>query len=125
MNNSVFLDRAIERMVGASILREVLIQREQAGSSEVGGLELAVSYVHRGEFNLDSDHYRIVSVLSGKGRVRIGDNETEGRRHDHFGVPADVKCHISHLANEPLVFLDAMILPISHSRESGHLNSFY
>jgi hypothetical protein len=111
-------------MVGTTKLREVLIRREQAGSPETGGLELAISHVDRGEFDLASDHYGIVSVLSEKGRVRIGDDETEVCQPDHFGVPADLNCHITQLANEPLIFLDDDSTD-SHSGESGNLNSHW
>jgi len=112
MNHSVFLERAIKHaLTQTTFSREVLIPAEHAGSHEIGGLELAVDRVH-GKVELSSDHYRIVSVQSGKGRVRIGDVQTEVNEHDHFGVPIGLECTLSQLGGDPLVFLDAMMLPI-------------
>jgi mannose-6-phosphate isomerase-like protein (cupin superfamily) len=112
MNHSIFLERAIERArTQVTVTREVLIPAERAGSREIGGLELAVTRVH-GQTELASEHYRIVSVQSGKGRVRIGAAQTEVTAHDHFGVPAGLACTLTQLGDDPLVFLDAMILPI-------------
>jgi hypothetical protein len=113
LNQSVFLERAIQGIIaGTGTTREVLIPAERVGSPDIGGLELAVNRVAQGATDLTSDHYRIVSVQSGKGRVRIGDAETEVGDHDHFGVPADLKCNLTQLGDDPLVFLDSMILPI-------------
>ncbi len=113
MNQSVFLERAIRQMAsGTTTTREILIPAERAGSNEIGGLELAVTRVPAGEIDLASDHYRIVSVQSGRGRVRIGNAETEVCEHDHFGVPAALNCNFTQLGRDPLVFLDAMMLPI-------------
>ena len=115
MNHSVFLERARERAVTQSTFsREVLIPAERAGSREIGGLELAVNRVNR-EVELSSDHYRIVSVQSGKGRLHIGNAQTEVSEHDHFGVPAGLECTLSQLGGDPLVFLDAMMLPIGRT----------
>jgi mannose-6-phosphate isomerase-like protein (cupin superfamily) len=113
MNQSVFLDRAIRRMAAAKTTeREVLIPAERAGSPEIGGLQLAVTHVGPGEFEYNSEHYRIVSVQSGRGRTRIGSKETEVTKHDHFGIPADMNCNVASLGGSPLVILDAMILPV-------------
>ena len=112
MNYSVFLERAIESAITQSnFSREVLIPAERAGSHEIGGLQLALARVH-GKVELASEHYRIVSVQAGKGRVRIGHAETEVSEHDHFGVPVGMECTLTQLGGDPLVFLDAMILPI-------------
>jgi mannose-6-phosphate isomerase-like protein (cupin superfamily) len=112
MNHSAFLERAIQRaQTQTRFSREVLIPAERAGSREIGGLELAVSRVH-GETPLSSDHYRIVSVQSGKGRVRIGAAQTEVSEYDHFGVPVGLSCTLTQLGDDPLVFLDAMVLPV-------------
>jgi len=112
MNHSIFLERALKRArTQTTLTREVLIPKERAGSKEIGGLELAVNRSH-GETDLSSDHYRIVSVQSGKGRVRIGSAQKDVSEHDHFGVPAGLACTLTQLGDDPLVFLDAMILPI-------------
>jgi mannose-6-phosphate isomerase-like protein (cupin superfamily) len=112
MNHSIFLERAIQRArTRNNAVRDILIPAQRAGSREIGGLELAVSRVD-GDINLYSDHYRIVSVQSGKGRVRMGAAQTEVSEHDHFGIPAGLPCTLTQLGDDPLVFLDAMILPI-------------
>jgi len=113
MNHSIFLERRIREMnTCANPQRQILISPERAGSAEVGGLELAVSRTGEGGVDLYSCYYRIVSVQQGKGRVRIGQVEREVEAHDHFGIPADLTCHLSPVGDRPLVFLDAMILPI-------------
>jgi hypothetical protein len=113
MNHSAFLERATKRIVtGRNTTREVIIPAERAGSPEIGGLELAVNLVAGGEIDLASEHYRIVSVRSGRGSVRIGDAEVKVRDHDHFGVPADMNCKLTNVDDHPLVFLDTRILPI-------------
>jgi mannose-6-phosphate isomerase-like protein (cupin superfamily) len=112
MNHSIFLERAIQRArTQITATREVLIPARRAGSREIGGLELAVSRVD-GDIDLCSEHYRIVSVQSGKGRVRMGAAQTEVSEHDHFGVPAGLPCTLTQRGDDPLIFLDAMILPI-------------
>jgi mannose-6-phosphate isomerase-like protein (cupin superfamily) len=112
MNHSVFLEKAIQdALAGPAFTREVLIPAARAGSHEIGGLELALGRVQR-EIDLSSDHYRIVSVRSGKGRVRIGDAQSEVSEHDHFGVPAGLECSLTQIGGDALVFLDATILPV-------------
>jgi mannose-6-phosphate isomerase-like protein (cupin superfamily) len=112
MNHSVFLEKEIQRATTESAFtRDVLIPAARAGSHEIGGLELALGRVQR-EIDLSSEHYRIVSVQSGKGSVRIGDAQSEVSEHDHFGVPAGLECTLNRLGDDPLVFLDAMILPV-------------
>lgn len=116
MNHSVYLERELRRVREAKTnTREVLIPAERAGSPEIGGLELAVTLVGRGEVDLLSNHYRIVSIQAGKAHVRIGNAEKEVCAHDHFGVPADMTCQVAQSGNEPLLFLDAMILPITNT----------
>jgi mannose-6-phosphate isomerase-like protein (cupin superfamily) len=116
MNHSVYLERELRRVREAKTnTREVLIPAERAGSPEIGGLELAVTLVARGEVDLLSNHYRIVSIQTGKAHVRIGNAEKEMSAHDHFGVPADMNCRVAQSGNEPLLFLDAMILPITNT----------
>ncbi len=112
MNHSIFLERATQRArTQTTVAREVLIPAERAGSHEIGGLELAVNRVH-GETALSSDHYRILSVRSGRGRVCIGAAQPEVSEHDHFGLTAGLAGTLTQLGDDPLVSLDAMILPI-------------
>jgi mannose-6-phosphate isomerase-like protein (cupin superfamily) len=113
MNHSVFLDRAIQKFSTATtIMRGVLIPAERAGSPEIGGLELSVNAIPAGEVRLASEHYRIVSIRSGKGRVSINGWTTEVGPHDHFGVPAGLSCCLSTSGADPLVYLDVMMLPV-------------
>lgn len=113
LNHSIFMERALQRaLTQATVSREVLLPAKRAGSREIGGMELTVGRV-RGTTDLSSDHYRIVSVQSGRGRVRIGAAQKDVSAHDHFGVPAGLECTLTELGGDPLVFLDAIILPIS------------
>ncbi len=114
MNKSVFLDQAIQQIpVSRAPARKVLIPAERAGSREIGGLELAVNAVPTGEVSLASDHYRIVSIRSGKGRVSINGWTAEVGPHDHFGVPAGLNCGLTTASPDPVVYLDVMMLPLT------------
>lgn len=115
MNQSLFLERALRQVAGRPRTgREVVIPAERAGSPEIGGLELAITHVGRGEMELSAAHYRIVSVQSGRARICIGDAEKEVRAHDHFGVPADMSCCVKQSGTAPLLLLDSMLLPITN-----------
>ncbi|HSS97749.1 MAG TPA: hypothetical protein VLK33_12000, partial [Terriglobales bacterium] len=95
-----------------TITHEVLIPAWRAGSPEIGGLELSVNAIPSGEVSLTSEHYRIVSVRSGKGRVTINGWAAEVGPHDHFGVPAGLSCDLTATGADSLVYLDVMILPV-------------
>jgi hypothetical protein len=115
MNHSVFLERALAKMkTGKGFSREVLIPAHRAGSDATGGLELALTRAGR-DLEIPSDHYRIVSVQSGKARIRIAEAEAEICAHDHFGIPAHMECSLTPRGSDPVVFLDAMLLPIRKS----------
>lgn len=114
MNHAVLLERAIRRITNSRInQRQVLISAERTGSPEIGGLELAVTHISQGQFELTPKSYKIVSIRSGQGRVRIGNSETEVRKHDHFGIPAGMNSNITYLGKSPLVMLDATITPVN------------
>jgi len=66
-------------------VRDHPLRADHAGSQEIGGLQLAVGRVH-GKLDLASGHFRIVSLQSGKARVRIGDAQTDVGENDHFGA---------------------------------------
>ncbi|HEX4489480.1 MAG TPA: hypothetical protein VH088_24615 [Terriglobales bacterium] len=115
MNHSVFLEREIAKMkTGKGFSRQVLVPAHRAGSEAIGGLELALTRAGR-DLEIPSDHYRIVSIQSGKARIRIGEAEAEVGAHDHFGIPADMECTLTPRGEEPVVFLDAMLLPVNKS----------
>ena len=120
MNHSVFLERAIHRIQQSSAWRrEVLIPAYLAGSRDTGGLELAVTHGGPDGCEIDSDYYRIISVRSGRVRVEMGKAEAEAREHDYFGIPAHMKCRLTSLGGDPLVFLDTMILPVESRGSSA------
>jgi uncharacterized RmlC-like cupin family protein len=113
MNRSVYLERAIRQMKsGEGCDREILISASHAGAPGIGGLELGVNRVHRNAIELRAHHYRIISVHSGKGHIRMGNAEAIVGLHDHFGIPAEMDCQVTSWGTEPLVFLDAVILPV-------------
>ncbi len=113
MNQSVLLERAIREIQHSSAWkREVLIPAHRAGSRAIGGLELAITHGGPDSCEIDSEHYRIISLRSGRVRVQIGKAEAEAAAHDYFGIPARVKCRLTPIGQEPLVFLDAMIRPV-------------
>lgn len=114
MNQSVFLERAIARVkAGTGFTREVLIPAHRAGSEEIGGLELALTRSGPRSFEIFSDYYKIISVQSGQAGVRIGNVEAEVGEHDHFGIPANITCHVTPRDSDAVVFLDAVIVPVS------------
>jgi len=123
MNHSVFLEQELHRLAAkAAGVREVIISCEQSGSAETGGLELAATNAGGSPIELSADYYRIISVRSGRARVRIGGAESEVAAHDHFGVPAAMSCSITSIGSEPLVFLDALILPLPGALHRNYLH---
>lgn len=58
MNQSVFLERAIRRVVAATTnTREAIVPVERAGSCEIVGLELAITRVGKSGSELGASHY--------------------------------------------------------------------
>jgi hypothetical protein len=114
MNQSIFLERPVARtQAGSGFTREVLLPAHRAGSEEIGGLELALTRGGPNSFEILSDHYKIISVQSGEANIRIGNAEARVRKHDHFGIPANMRCHLIPCGTDQFVFLDAVIVPLS------------
>jgi mannose-6-phosphate isomerase-like protein (cupin superfamily) len=113
MNQSVPLERVIERVrIGRGYHREVLVFAERAGAAEIGGLELAITRAGPSPIDLCTDSYRIVSLQSGSGLIRMGGTEKVVGAHDHFGIPSGMECLLTPQGHEPLLFLDCRILPL-------------
>ncbi len=110
MGGAVYLEREIDRMAGSSVRqRRVLTQAAAIDRDGSGGLELAVSRVPPGGYQLPADRFRAVSVVRGSGRVQLGPAAGTVRQHDHFGVPAGMTATLHQMGEEPLVILDALI----------------
>ena len=120
MNKSIYLERSIQQIkAGSGFLREVLVPAHRAGSEEIGGLQLALTRGSSDSFEILSDHYKIISVQSGKASIRIGNAEVEVSTSDHFGIPANMECQVKPRANDQFVFLEAMIVPVSKFEGEG------
>ena len=112
MNHSVWLDRVIERIERAdNNAREIVVSAIRTSTPETGGLELSAARIGKDGAEMTCSSFRIVSVVKGKGKVRIGSVETEVGEHDHFGIPANLPATVAQIGNQPLVVLDAIILP--------------
>jgi hypothetical protein len=116
MNGTVFLDRAIrEALTWEKAGGHVLIPATKAGSPEVGGLELAVLRVDSNGYPLTAGRYKMISVQTGRAKIRLGDFEAELKAHDHVGIPAGIPAAIRQFGEENLVILEAVILPLCAS----------
>ena len=122
MNRLVFLEQELDRLTAKAGVREVIISCEQSGSAETGGLELAATQASESAIELTADQYRIVSMRSVRARVRVGGAESELAPRDHFGIPPVMSCSITSISDEPLVFLDTMLLPLPGA---SHRNFFH
>ncbi|MCC6629547.1 MAG: hypothetical protein IT340_19380 [Chloroflexi bacterium] len=112
MNGSVLIDRAIATAAGwPGTRREVLIPAARTATPVTGGLELAISRVDAGGRDLSGDAYRILSVRRGRGRLQLGPAVATLAPHDHAGIPAGMAAWLEPLDGEPLVLLDATIVP--------------
>jgi hypothetical protein len=110
MNGAVYLEREIQRAAGSHPAgRNVIMASRLMDRNGVGGLELAVTRINETVFTFPVDDYRIGSVVSGGGRLRIGSIECEVKKHDHFGIPAGMTATLRQDGKEPLVVLDSLI----------------
>ena len=106
----VYLEHHIDQAAAmASTWRRVLIPHTVTNRSGSGGLELAITRINPVEFSFPVDSFRIVSVVRGRGRVRIGQVERDVESHDHFGIPAGMEGTLIQLGDDPLVVLDSTI----------------
>ena len=110
MGAAVYLEREILAASRSSpSRRSVIIPASVTNRDGSGGLELAVSRVSWGGMHYLHDSFRIVSVVKGNGRVRIGSFEENLAPHDHFGIPSGLKAHVEQVGHEPLTLLDAVL----------------
>ena len=110
MGSTVYLGREIRAAARSSpSRRNVLTPASVTDRDGSGGLELAVSRINRGGMHYPLDSFRIVSVVGGRGRVRIGPAESDIGPRDHFGVPAGLEAFLEQQGDEPLTALDTVI----------------
>jgi mannose-6-phosphate isomerase-like protein (cupin superfamily) len=116
LNNTVFLEREIEKVAGRfSTVRFPLIPAEATNRAGVGGLELSIARVASRSLELRPERYCAVSVVRGRGVVAMASEEREIAVHDHFGIPAGVTATIRESGGERLVLLDAILKPARKS----------
>jgi|GEM_PF-3448026 len=84
MNYSVFLEQKLDHLEAKPGVREVIISCDQSESAERGDLELVATQASESTIELTVDQYRIVSVRSGRARVRVWVAETELAPHHHL-----------------------------------------
>jgi hypothetical protein len=111
LNGTVYLDREIETMeCETGTKRRSLIAAERTFTPQSGGLALSIARVERDPLVYQSDRFRTVGVMRGRGHVRIGPAEAELETHAHFGIPAGCRATVTGHAGEPLVLLDAELV---------------
>ena len=76
-----------------------------------GDLALAVARSTPAGLAYPPGPFRIVSIARGRGTIRIGDLECEVQAHDHVGIPAEMTATLRQQGDQPLVALDALLLP--------------
>ncbi len=110
MNQSVYLEREIAagEAFGTS-QRKTLISASQTDRNGSGGLELSVARVDRNDLALPVDSFRIVSIVRGKGMLRLAGQERAVQPHDHFGIPSGMEAWLKQEGELPLVILDVLI----------------
>lgn len=119
LNGTVFLDREIARAADtAATVHRPIIPAARTDRGGVGGIELSISRVADEPLVLESDRFRAVSVVRGRGRLTLAGEEIGIAPHDHFGIPAKLAAVIESATgagDEPLVLLDAVL----RHKESG------
>jgi mannose-6-phosphate isomerase-like protein (cupin superfamily) len=111
LNGTVYLDREIETIaLETGTKRRVLLSPERTFRPQSGGLALSIARVERDPLVHQSDRFRAVGVMRGRGRVTIGPAEVELEPHAHFGIPAGARATITAREGEPLVLLDAELV---------------
>ena len=112
MNNSVYLEREIDRMAQLpSSLREVLFSPSATASGKCGTLELGIAKVGQEGLSFPNDIFRIFSVVKGKAEFSVGPVNSTLEVHDHTGIPTGMSARIFPVGDDPLVVLDAVIRP--------------
>jgi len=110
MGSTVHLERHIAAMAQLSTSRrQILVPASTMDRNGSGGLELSVARVSEKGLTLPLDQFRIVSVVTGRGKVRIGESISQIGCHDHFGIPAGMDAELRQEGQEALVVLDVLI----------------
>ena len=110
LNGTVFLEREIAAAAAAGgPLRRTLIPADRTDRDGTGGIELAMAAIGEEPLVLEADRFRAVSVVRGRGVVRLAGAEAAVGPHDHFGIPAGLPATIAADAGETLVLLDATL----------------
>ena len=110
MGATAYLQRQIDASAKlAASTRRVIVPATAMDRNGSGGLELAVSSVNASGMKFAVDSFRIVSVVSGRGRIRIGPTESPITTHDHTGIPEGMAASMQQEGDEPMVVLDTLI----------------
>ncbi len=110
MDRTVLLEREISTAAAKfPSVRYPIIPASVTDRDGTGGLELSVARVNERGLTLRTDHFCIVSVVQGRGVVRMASVEKTIGVHDHFGVPVGIPAFLWQEGKEPLVTIDAVI----------------
>ncbi len=110
LNGTVLLEREIAAAAAAlGPLRRVLIPAHRTDRDGTGGIELSLTAIGGEPLVLEADRFRAVSVVRGRGVVRLAGAEAAVGPHDHFGIPAGLPATIAAEGGETLVLLDATL----------------
>jgi hypothetical protein len=112
LNGSIY----IERLIAAARRwpapdRRIIVPAERTATPVTGGLELGLSQVTTAGRDWTGTRYRILSVCHGCGSLVLGPARVTLAPHDHVGIPAEMAAWIAQEGDEPLVVLDATLLP--------------
>ena len=110
MGATAYLQRQIDASAKLTAsTRRVIVPATAMDRNGSGGLELAVSRINASGMNFATDSFRIVSVVSGRGQIRIGPAQTPITAHDHTGIPEGMTASMRQDGDEPLVVRDTLI----------------
>jgi mannose-6-phosphate isomerase-like protein (cupin superfamily) len=110
LNGTVFLEREIAAAaVARATLRRTLIPADRTRRDRTGGLELSLAAVVGEPLVLEAERFRAVSVVRGRGTLKLAGEEAVIAPHDHFGIPAGLPATLTVEGGEPLVMLDATL----------------
>lgn len=112
MNGTVQLEAEVAKAASRySSLRYVLIPADRTDRAGVGGLELSIARVTERALEFRADRFCAVSVVQGRGMLRLAGQEIEVSAHDHFGIPSGMTASLQQLGSDPLVTLDSVLRP--------------
>lgn len=110
MPHTVYLNREINALSGhMGLRRQILIPASATDRDGGGGLELTITRIGESGFDFPVESFRTVSVVHGRGLVKMGPVERAVEHRDHFGVPKGLIAFMQQEGNDPLIVLDAVI----------------